>query len=116
MKKTSLILLLILAVVLLSSCKVKSETPTPGTVGIQVPTSATQPVVVSSLEYSYVIAQCAADMGTQDLVCYIPAQNDNTRLSSLLSAKTLEGWELAGVANTGSGDGAFQTFIFKRGQ
>jgi hypothetical protein len=115
MKKIGLIFLVVLASLLLTSCKVKSATPTPGPVGIQAPTSEPLPAA-RSLEYTYVMAQCNADMGTQDLVCYIPAQNDNTKLSSILSAKTAEGWELAGIANTGSGDTAVQTFIFKRGQ
>jgi|WetSurMetagenome_2_1015567.scaffolds.fasta_scaffold232944_2 hypothetical protein len=116
MKKITLIFFLVLTCVMLSSCKVKSVTPTPGTVGLQVPTSSQPQSAIAKWEYAYVIAQCQADMGTLDLVCYLPKTNDNTMLSSILSSKANEGWELAGVANTGSGDSATQTFIFKRQQ
>jgi hypothetical protein len=116
MKRITLIFLLVFTAVLLSSCKVKSPTPTPGPVGLQVPTSSQPQPAIARWEYTYVIAQCQADMGTQDLVCFLPKTNDNTMLSSILSSKAIEGWELAGVANTGNGDGAAQTFIFKRQQ
>jgi hypothetical protein len=105
MMKKFLLFLLILAVLLLSSCRVVDS-------DLEVLEKSRQGEL--QWTYSLVTARCALDRETSTMVCNKILEGDTTYLSNLLITMGSQGWEFTEVIHTSDADGMLQTFVFRK--
>ena len=107
-KKILVILMLILAIALVTGCKVKEETDAEISALVEPRGDYDQ------WEYAAFLGNCEIDNSTSQLICLDIDKNEYSRIDNMLNKYGDEGWELVDLLYVSDEGRSATTFVMKR--